>query len=78
MSVNKMAQIGENFLNIGLDIIASTAALTIYEVIQTPNIWVKFIEEIKFMDKAKNMLDNKDLSYADVQSLKYMDLCIKG
>ncbi|XP_067623020.1 probable cytochrome P450 310a1 isoform X1 [Eurosta solidaginis] len=79
LSVKKLSKFTERFLNIGYEATASTATLTLYEILQSPSIHRKLLEEVRQMAGATKNADNtiNKLTYADIDSLKYLSACIQ-
>uniref|UniRef100_W8BJQ4 Putative cytochrome P450 310a1 n=1 Tax=Ceratitis capitata TaxID=7213 RepID=W8BJQ4_CERCA len=76
LSIKKLSKVAERFLNIGFESTASTATLTLYEILQSPSIHKKVLEEIHIRSAATKSEDNR-LTYAKIDSLEYLDACIK-
>ncbi|EDW04984.1 probable cytochrome P450 6d5 [Drosophila grimshawi] len=60
------------FFSAGYETTASTAAFTLYELAQNPDVLAKLMEDIN-QTLAKH---NGELNYDCIQAMKYLDLCI--
>ncbi|EDW64972.1 probable cytochrome P450 310a1 [Drosophila virilis] len=72
MSIKHLAKVAEDLLHTGLNSIASTITLTLYEIAQQPLIVEKLQTEIKEL----NFVDGQ-LTFEQLEQLKYMEMCLK-
>lgn len=62
------------FFVAGYETTASTAAFTLYELAQNPDVLAKLLDDIN-QTLAKH---NGELNYDSIQDMKYLELCVMG
>lgn len=62
------------FFVAGYETTASTAAYTLYELAQNPDVLAKLLDDIN-QTLAKH---NGELNYDSIQDMKYLELCVMG
>lgn len=63
----------EDLLKVSLDSVASTATLSLFEILQEPLIVEKLQAEVSDLSN-----ENGQLKFEELDGLKYMDMCLKG
>ncbi|XP_073822363.1 cytochrome P450 310a1 [Musca autumnalis] len=80
ISIKKVARIAEYLLENGIQTIASTSVLTLYEILKQPELMQKVREEIVMANAAANGETKEkqpQMNYEHVKQMKLLDLCIQ-
>nr|NP_001352728.2 cytochrome P450 310a1-like [Lucilia cuprina] len=76
LSIKKLTHITEHLLENGMNTMASTGVLALYEILQQPELKHKIIDELR-----THIQLNKDkkpqITYENLKQLKLMDLCLQ-
>ncbi|KPU73082.1 uncharacterized protein Dana_GF14835, isoform B [Drosophila ananassae] len=72
LSIKRLAKVAEDLLKVSLDSVASTATLSLFEILQEPLIVEKLQAEVSDLSN-----ENGQLKFEELDGLKYMDMCLK-